>query len=174
MLRRGDPAGSDEESDMKRFSLLLTFFLCAAAMLSAESRFAFRGTVIKMNMADCLPGHNFLSNISGAPALKESCPEYTVMSGQVVYEVVGRDGDEFMPLASDVSFAVRKNEVVLFGHDEKVRARFIIKGMTRRVDWEREQQLHELEMQERARGVPSGDDGTQYPSNAALASVMSR
>jgi hypothetical protein len=173
-LRRDDPAGRDEESKMKRISLVLTFLLCAAAILSAESRWAFKGTVIKMQMADCLPGHSFMSNIAGPPALKQRCPEYTVMGGQVVYEVIGRDGEDFMPLAQDAEFAVRRNEIVLFGHNEKVQARFIIKGMMRLADWEHEQQLREIELREQARGVQSTSYGSSNSDNAALAAVMSR
>lgn len=163
---------------MKRCSLLLTFLLCAAAMLSAESRWAFKGTVVKMQMADCLAGHHFVATMSGIPAPHENCPEYTVLGKQVVYEVVGRKGKEFMPLAQNIDFAVRKNEVVLFGHDEKVEARFIIKRMTLRADWEREQVLQQeseaLELKQKERQTQPASYEQLGTAHAAVLAVAPR
>lgn len=134
---------------MKRFPLLLAFLLCAAALLSAESRWAFKGTVVRMKTAKCMPDHSFLANMSGSPVMNAVCPQYTVMGSGVVYVVVGKKGDEFIPLAKNIDFSVHKNEIVLYGSNEKIQSRFIIKSMTLRSQWEHEQALKELELKEK-------------------------
>jgi len=157
---------------MRRFAVLLTFLFCAVVVLSAESHWAFQGTVIKMEMADCLSGHNFLSNIGGPPAVPDSCPQYTVMSAKVVYEVVGRRGEEFMPLAEDAAFAIRNNEIVLFDRNEKVQARFVIKKMTLVADWQREQEREEFEAREKERSGHRSGYEEASPKHASMVAVM--
>ena len=146
-------AGIDEEGGMKRFSLLWIFFLSSAVALPAQDSWAFKGTVVKMKMADCMPERGFRATMSGVPVLKQSCPQYTVLSSRVVYVLLGRHREEFMPLAEDVHFAIRKNEVWFFGGKEKVQSRFVVQQMLLRSDWDRQQELRELEKQKLERRV---------------------
>jgi hypothetical protein len=141
---RSDAAGLKEESEMKRIGWLFVFVLCVAAILPAENSWSFKGTVVKMKMADCIAQTGFRASMSGAAAVAASCPEYTVLGEKVVYVVVGRRTVEFIPLAEDMDFLVRKNEIVIFSQDEKSKSRFVIQQMTLRADWEREEKRKEL------------------------------
>jgi len=130
---------------MKRIVLLLIFF-GAAVGLQAQSGWSFKGTVIRMEMTDCVAQHSFMVAMSGAAAATgATCPKYTVMSDKVVYVVVGRHSEEFIPLAEDKVFLIRKNELVIFADDEKTKSRFAIQRMTLRADWDRELERKELE-----------------------------
>ena len=82
-----------------------------------------------------------------------SCPEYTVMSPKVVYVVVGRRTQAFIPLAEDLDFVIRNNEIVIFSNDEKGKSRFAIQEMMLRGDWDREQERKELEARVMERSV---------------------
>jgi hypothetical protein len=130
---------------MKRSLLLFVFLLSAAALLQAEGRWSFKGTVIRMKMSGCPAQKTFLAAMSGVPApAVENCPQYTVMSDKVVYVVVGRRAEDFIPLAEGLDFLIRKNELILFSDDEKTRTRFVIQQMTLRAEWEREEARREL------------------------------
>jgi hypothetical protein len=128
---------------MRRIPFLVVFLLCAAAALQAESPWTFKGTVIKMKMAQCVVA-GFRASMSGMPASAASCPQYTVMSDKVVYVVVGRRSEAFIPLAENMDFVIRKNEIVIFSNDEKSTSRFVIEQMTLRDDWEREQKEQQI------------------------------
>lgn len=124
---------------MKRATLLFVFVLLILATVQAEEHWSFKGTVIKMRMGECI-GHGVLAALSGTPEQPaKNCPEYTVMTDKVVYVVVGRRSEEFMPLAEDMDFLVRKNELVIFTENEKASSHFTIQQMTLRQDWVREQ-----------------------------------
>ncbi len=73
-------------------------------------------------MTDCAMQRGFMATMSGvsAPA-GVTVPEYTVMSDKVVYVVVGRRAEEFIPLAENMEFLIRKNELVIFSDDEKTK-----------------------------------------------------
>jgi glucosamine 6-phosphate synthetase-like amidotransferase/phosphosugar isomerase protein len=87
----------------------------------------------------------FMATMSGVPAPAGiTCPEYTLMSDKVVYVVVGRRTEEFIPLAENMVFLIRKNEIVLFSDDEKTKSRFSIQRMMLRADWDREEERKEL------------------------------
>lgn len=125
---------------MKRIALLFIFALSASAALQAQANWSFKGTVIKMRMTTCAMHGGFMATMSGAPAPAGiTCPEYTMMSDKVVYVVVGRRSEEFIPLAENMVFLVRKNELVLFSDDEKTKSRFTIQQMILRADWERDE-----------------------------------
>jgi hypothetical protein len=131
---------------MKRIALLFVIVLSAAVFLQAQSRWSFKGTVIKMRMADCAVQRGFMVTMSGAPApAGVSCPEFTVMSDKVVYVVLGRRAEEFIPLAENMEFLIRKNELILFSDDEKTKSHFVIRQMTLRADWDREEERNGLE-----------------------------
>ncbi len=124
---------------MKRLTLLFVLVFGTLATAQAQEHWSFKGTVIKMRMAECV-GHGFVAAMSGtSEQAGKNCPEYTIMSEKVVYVVVGRRSEEFMPLAEDMDFLVRKNEIVIFSGNEKATSRFTIQQMTLRQDWIREQ-----------------------------------
>lgn len=131
---------------MKRAALLFVFVLGAISFMKAESRWSFKGTVIKMRMTECPAQHSFIAAMSGVPAQSEgSCPEYTIKGDKVVYVVVGRRAEEFIPLAENMDFLIRKNELIIFSDDEKTKSHFAIQAMTLRADWDREEARKELE-----------------------------
>jgi hypothetical protein len=132
---------------MKRSLLFfyLCVFLCStAALLQAQAHWSFKGTVVKMRMTECTV-KSFMAAMSGtATQPASSCPEYTVVSDKVVYVVRGHHAEDFIPLAENMDFLVRKNELILFSDDEKTKSHFVIQQMTLRADWEREQAHKEL------------------------------
>jgi hypothetical protein len=124
---------------MRRAGFVVALALCAVAAALAQEQWTFRGTVTKMRMTDCTAQHGFMMAMSGAPPAAASCPEYTIVSDKVVYVVVGRKADEFIPLAENKQFVIRKNEIVLFSDDEKMKSRFSIQQMILRSEWDREE-----------------------------------
>lgn len=131
---------------MKRIALLFAIVLSAASFLQAQGHWSFKGTVIKMRMTDCVMQRGFMATMSGVPApAGVTCPEFTVWSDKVVYVVVGRHAEEFIPLAENIEFLIRKNELVVFSDDEKTKSHFLIRQMTLRADWDREEQRREVE-----------------------------
>ncbi len=139
---------------MKRITLLFIFAFSAAVALQAQGSWSFKGTVIQMRMTDCLPQRGFMAAMAGAQVTTGiSCPEYTVMSDKVVYVVVGRRGDDFIPLVEDRDFLIRRNELVIFSDDERVRSHFAIQRMTLRADWDREEERKDLEARKMERSV---------------------
>jgi hypothetical protein len=160
------------ESGMKRIVLLLIFAFSTAAGLQAQADWSFKGTVIKMEMADCVVQRNFMVAMSGvAVSGGATCPQYTVMSDKVVYVVVGRHSEEFIPLAENKVFLIRKNELVIFSDDEKTKSRFAIQRMTLRADWDREKERKELEAKIMERSV---NYEVRNPSHSSVLSTSAR
>jgi glucosamine 6-phosphate synthetase-like amidotransferase/phosphosugar isomerase protein len=130
---------------MKRIALIFIFAWSVASAAQAQGNWSFKGTVTRMRMTDCVMHTGFMATMSGVPAPAGiTCPEYTLMSDKVVYVVVGRRTDEFIPLAENMVFLIRKNEIVLFSDDEKTKSRFSIQRMMLRADWDREEERKEL------------------------------
>lgn len=139
---------------MKRIALLFIFAFSAAAALQAQANWSFKGTVIKMRTTDCVNPRGFMASMSGGVAAAgATCPEYTVMSDKVVYIVVGRRSEQFIPLAEDKEFLIRKNQLLIFSEDEKTKSWFAIQQMTLRADWDREEQRKELQAKMMERSV---------------------
>jgi len=139
---------------MKRIALLFVFVYGAAVGLQAQGSWSFKGTVIQMRMTDCVMQRGFMATMSGvAAAVGIQCPEYTVMSDKVVYVVVGLRSEEFIPLAENKEFLIRKNELVIFSDDEKTKSRFAIQRMALRAAWDREVERKELEAKMMERSV---------------------
>jgi hypothetical protein len=158
--------------EMKRISLVFVFVLGAATLLQAQTKWSFKGTVVKMRMTVCVAQKSFLTAMSGAqPQASGNCPEYTVMSDRVVYVVVGRHAEEFIPLAEDMEFLIRKNELVLFSDDEKTKSRFTVQQMTLRADWDREEARKELAARKTERSV---DYETRNPPRGSMITASSR
>jgi hypothetical protein len=157
---------------MKRIALLFLCVSSAAGLLQAQGRWSFKGTVTKMRMTDCTVQHGFISAMSGTQAQTvTTCPEYTVMNDKVVYVVVGRHTEEFIPLAENMEFLIRKNELVIFSDDEKTKSRFVIQQMMLRADWDREQARKELETKMMERSV---NYEARNPSRTSMVSSNAR
>jgi hypothetical protein len=156
---------------MKRITLLFVFILGAAAFMQAQNRWTFKGTVIGMRMTGCVLQGGFKASFEAIPMSGVSCPEYTVMSTKVVYVIVGRRTEAFIPLAEDMDFVVRNNEIVIFSNDEKARSRFVIQQMMLRADWDREQERKELEAQRMERSI---NYEVRNPPRAAMVSASAR
>lgn len=157
---------------MKRIGLLLILVLSAATLLQAQGHWSFKGTVSKMRMTDCTMQRGFMAAMSGVPApAGVTCPEYTVVSDKVVYVVVARRAEEFIPLAENMEFLIRKNELVVFSDDEKSKSRFVIQQMTLRADWDREEARKELAARMMERSV---NYETRNPPRASMITTNAR
>jgi hypothetical protein len=112
-----------------------------------------------MHMGDCVPGqHGFMTSIGGSPSpmMQETCPEYTLLSKDVVYVIVGRSSNQLIPLADTIAFRLHKNELLVRVDDAKKEIRFMIKDMIVRADWDRlqrhiDEQMKAAELHETAR-----------------------
>jgi hypothetical protein len=143
------------------FSLLLLF--CALpGLLAAQTGIYQHGTVVRMHMGDCiLAHHGFMVAFGGpsAPMEQESCPEYTLVSDNVVFVIVGKSSNQLIPLAETIDFRLHKNELAVRVDDAKHETKFTIKEMMVRSEWERVQrhidekmrasEVHEAEMKTR-------------------------
>jgi hypothetical protein len=157
---------------MKRVTLVFIFVCSAAALLQAQGHWSFKGTVTRMRMTDCTTQRGFMAAMSGTPAqVAGTCPEYTVVSDKVVYVVVGRRAEEFIPLAENLEFLIRKNELVLFSDDEKAKSHFAIQQMTLRAEWDREEARKELATRMMERSVSYE---TRNPPRASMVSSNTR
>ena len=155
------------ENKMKRMALMFAFVLSVAVLVQAQSIWSFKGTVIKMRMGDCAMQRGFMATLAGVPAVSTgvTCPEYTVTSDKVVYVVVGRRAEDFIPLAENLDFLIRKNDLVLFSDDEKTKSHFQILQMTLRADWDREEEKKEIAARQAERSV---NYEVRNPSRASI------
>jgi hypothetical protein len=143
------------------FSQLLLF--CALpGLLAAQTGIYQHGTVVRMHMGDCiLAHHGFMVALGGpsTPMEQESCPEYTLVSDNVVFVIVGKSSNQLIPLAETIDFRLHKNELAVRVDDAKHETKFTIKEMMVRSEWERVQrhidekmrasEVHEAEMNTR-------------------------
>lgn len=143
------------------FSLLLMF--CALpGLLAAQTGIYQHGTVVRMHMGDCILAHHGLMVALGGPSTpmeQESCPEYTLVSDNVVFVIVGKSSNQLIPLAETIDFRLHKNELAVRVDDAKHETKFTIKEMMVRSEWERVQrhidekmrasEVHEAEMNTR-------------------------
>lgn len=97
------------------------------------------GTIVRMHMGDCLPDPGILGALSGnsRPQSTEVCPEYTLVSDKVVYVIVGKPSKDVLPLAQEVDFRIRKNEVAVRVDDDNRETRFLVREMILRAEWDR-------------------------------------
>jgi hypothetical protein len=133
---------------MKRVFFFLLFAICTVPGLFANQIGLYQhGTVVRMHVGDCISAHHgFMANLSGAPAQinNDVCPEYTLVTDKVVYVVVGKSSNQLIPLAEVVDFRFKDNELAVRVDDERREARFTIKEMVLRPEWENEQRQHEM------------------------------
>jgi hypothetical protein len=100
------------------------------------------GTIVRMHMGDCLPDHGVVAALSGnsRPQASEVCPEYTLVSDRVVYVIVGKPSKDVLPLAQEVDFRIRKNQIGVRADDGNHESRFLVREMILRADWEQTMQ----------------------------------
>ena len=123
--------------------------LCLSALLAAQTGGYKRGTVTRMHMGDCmLTHHGFISTAGGGGGMQgqESCPEYTLMTNDAVFVIVGKSSTQLIPLTETLEFRFHKNELDVRVDDAKREIKFAIKEMMVRQDWERRQHHIEEEM----------------------------
>jgi hypothetical protein len=133
---------------MKR-AFWLTFLLCSVpSLLAAQFGTYQHGSVVRMRMGDCLLGHHGMMLAFGPPSIpvQDSCPEYTLVSPNVVYVIVGKSSNQLIPLAEVIDFRLQKNELAVRVDDAKRETKFEIKEMFVRSDWERMQRHLDAQM----------------------------
>jgi hypothetical protein len=127
---------------MKRVFLLIFFLCMLPGLLTAQNGIYQHGTVVRMHMGECIPlGHGFMATFGGpsAPIGPEPCPEYTLVADNVVFVIVGKLSNSLIPLAETIGFRFHKNEIAVRVDDAKREAKFAIKEMMVRSEWDRMQ-----------------------------------
>ena len=103
-----------------------------------------------MRITDCLePQRAFIMAMSGGAKTEpaQQCPEYVLVSDQVVYVISGKSSEPLLPMADVTRFRFHKNEMLIRIDDAPKESRFRIKAMIMRTEWERSQMLVEAEAQ---------------------------
>jgi hypothetical protein len=128
---------------MKSTLFCLLLVLCPI-ILFAQTHSHQQGTIVRMRMTDCQgPQHGFMAAMSGSPQVDAGlqCPEYVLVSGEVVYVISGKTSDQLLPLAEVTRFHFQKNEMLIRVDDAQKERHFRIKAMIMRQDWDRAQML---------------------------------
>ena len=126
------------EEIMKR-TLLVYLLSMASTLLMAESKLQ-RGTIIRMEMAECISAERgFMAALAGAPHVSSEglCPEYVLVSERVVYVIVGKNSSSLVPLAEITKFRFQNNELLIRIDDAKRETKFGIREMVLRSEWDR-------------------------------------
>lgn len=130
------------------FVLLLTgIAVAAAAPIGAYQQ----GTVVRMHMGDCQLMHRGFMNQFGPPqaaTVEDGCPEYTLVTDKVVFVIVGHSSSQLVPLAETIDFRVAKKELAVRVDDARKEAKFTIKEMTLRSQWDLVEKHIEHELNE--------------------------
>jgi hypothetical protein len=144
---------------MKQALSLIFLFCSLPALVAAQFGMYQHGAVVRMHMGDCVLAHRGFAVAFGGPATmvgQETCPEYTLVSNNVVFVIVGKSSNQLIPLAETIDFRLQKNELAVRVDDAIHEARFAIKEMIVRSEWERIQrhiddQMRVPEVREAAR-----------------------
>ena len=134
---------------MKSATLTLLLLSLLVPMSAQQIGIYQHGTVVRMRMGDCiLAQHGFMAAFGPpqAPSGVEACPEYTLVSDSVVYLIVGKSSNQLIPLAENIDFRLRKNEMAVRIDDARHEAKFTIKEMIVRSEWDRMQRHIDQEM----------------------------
>jgi|SRR5579859_2238034 len=116
-----------------------TILLIIPLLAAAQNRNLQKGTIVRMRMSDCLgPQHKFMTTMSGGDQVETAaqCPEYVMVTDQVVYVISGKTSDALIPLAEATHFRLQKNEMLIRIDDAQRESRFAIKEMVLRSEWE--------------------------------------
>ena len=134
---------------MKRALLLVLMFCALPCLLTAQIGIYQHGKVVRMHMGDCVPVEHGFMLAFGAPSNPAGpvpCPEYTLVSDDVVFVIVGKMSNSLIPLAETIDFRLHRNELAVRVDDAKHETKFAIKEMIMRSDWDRLQQHIEEKM----------------------------
>jgi len=143
---------------MKR-ALLLILILWSSPVLLAVPALQ-QGTVVRMKMVDCYrPGRGFMAAMSGAARAPtgDLCPQYILVTDQVVYVILGKKSSALVPLADVTKFRLQNNEMLIRIDDANHESHFNIMEMMLRPAWERAQLLEEQQASEPQRYHPSDE-----------------
>jgi hypothetical protein len=127
---------------MKLAFSLIFLFCTLPSLLAAQIGIYQHGTVVRMHMGDCILAHHGFMMAFGGPSTpidREPCPEYTLISDNVVFVIVGKLSNQLIPLAETIDFRLHNNELAVRVDDAKHEAKFTIKEMIVRSEWERVQ-----------------------------------
>ena len=131
-------------------STLLFALLLSAALASAAPLGSYRhGTVIRMRMGACMLMHGSFITAFGPPQSQANegvCPEYTLLSDQVVFIIVGKSSNQLVPLAETIDFRFHNKQLMVRVDDARHESKFAIKEMTLRSEWEMIQRHLENEL----------------------------
>jgi len=132
-----------------KHSLWLVVLLGSLSIpLFAENQGREEGTIVRMRMDDCLgPQHSLLDSLSGSnhQPSGDLCPEYVLVTGKVVYVIVGKNSDRLVPLAETTRFHFQNKEILIRVDDARRETHFHVKEMMLRQDWDRNQEIEEAE-----------------------------
>ena len=134
---------------MKPALSLVLLVMTLTPYLSAHTRIYQRGTVVRMRMTQCIIPHSDVrASLSGTPMQNggESCQQYILVSQNVVYEVVGKQATDLIPLAENIDFRLQKNELLVRLDDARHETRYYVVAMTLRSDWERQELERQKDM----------------------------
>lgn len=104
-----------------------------------------------MHMGDCQLMHRGFMNQFGPPqaaTVEDGCPEYTLVTDKVVFVIVGHSSSQLVPLAETIDFRVAKKELAVRVDDARKEAKFTIKEMTLRSQWDLVEKHIEHELNE--------------------------
>ena len=135
-------------------TLVCISLMATSLVLAAQTHHRDQGTIVRMNMTPCDPQHGFMAAMSGGAAKTDNgmlCPEYVLVSEQVVYVISGKASEPLLPLADITRFRFQKNEMLIRVDDAQKESHFHIKAMALRPDWERSQQIEEAAANEMIR-----------------------
>lgn len=130
---------------MKKLLLCILFAACPALSF-AQNVTHQQGTIVRMRMLECQgTQHGFMESMSGNPRMDAElqCPEYVLVSQEVVYVISGKTSDQLLPLAEVTRFRFHKNEMLIRVDDAPKESHFRIKAMVMRPDWDRAQLLEQ-------------------------------
>ena len=74
------------------------------------------------------------------------CPEYTLLSDQLVFIIVGKSSNQLVPLAETIDFRFHNKQLMVRVDDARHESKFTIKEMTLRSEWEMIQRHLENEL----------------------------
>jgi len=134
---------------MKKMPWLISLCCALPTFLPAEQGIYQHGSVVRMHMGDCiLARHGFMTTFGGpaTPMPQEYCPEYTLVSENVVFVIVGKSSNQLIPLAETIDFRLHKSELVIRVDDAKHESKFTIREMIVRSEWERMQRHMDEQM----------------------------
>ena len=122
---------------LRHFAICTLLVFAFSLALAAENRTQEQGTIVRMRMTDCLGAHHALMDaLSSRTPNAEVCPEYVLLTSKVVYVVIGKASDLLLPLADETNFRFRNNEMLIRINDNGHEARFHVKEMLLRTDWD--------------------------------------